>query len=451
MIHKFTIDGTNIVLDVNSSAVHVVDDLIMRLLDDYRTHDRKMIIQKYIGRYPEKEILEALDEIEQLEKEGLLFSADPLHGTTYNPPADGVVKALCLHLAHDCNLRCRYCFAGQGKFGGDAGLMSLEVGKKALEFLMSKAGNRRHVEVDFFGGEPLMNFKVLQELVVYGLELAESRGKKIKFTVTTNGLLLNPAVEEFLNNHNISTVLSLDGRPEVHDYMRRTPGGEGSYKYILPNFQRFVASRKHDDYYIRGTFTHHNLDFSKDVFHMAELGFISLSVEPVIAAPGESYAFQEQDIPVLFEEYEKLARGLLEYYRQGKELSFFHYNIDLDGGPCLPKRLTGCGAGCEYLAVAPDGEIYPCHQFVGRKKYLLGNVFDGIRNNEVIDQFRQAHIYNKPECMECWAKFYCSGGCHANAEAFNQTLYKPYALACVLARKRIECALYVKARMALES
>ena len=448
MIHKFTIDKTNIVLDVNSGAVHVVDDLTMRILEEFLSFDREEFFKKHTGKYSEQEVLGALDEIRQLQKEGLLFSADPMQGKNYLP-GERVVKALCLHLAHDCNMMCRYCFAGQGKFGGDAGLMPLEIGKKAMDFLLNNSGNRICLDVDFFGGEPLMNFDVMQDLVVYGEELASVNGKEIKFTVTTNGLLLNQKIEDFLNLHQIKTVLSLDGRPDVHDFMRPLSNGEGSYKHVLPNFQRFVASQKMEDYYIRGTYTHHNLDFSKDVFHMAELGFTSLSVEPVVAESKMSYAFRDEDLPVLKLEYEKLAQGLLEYIKQGRNINFFHFNIDLDGGPCLAKRLNGCSAGYEYLAVAPNGDIYPCHQFVGRNKFLLGNVFKGIVNEEVSKEFKKAHIYNKPDCMNCWAKFYCSGGCHANAEAFNGTLYKPYTIACELARKRIECALYVNVIKAL--
>jgi uncharacterized protein len=437
-------------LDVNSGALHVVDDLTMLVLEDYLSLSIEDILNKHRDIYSEQEITGVCDEINELRKEGLLFSEDPLQNNDYLP-GEGVVKALCLHLAHDCNMRCRYCFAGQGKFGGSSDLMPLNVGKKAMEFLIKSSGSRRNIEVDFFGGEPLMNFKVLQYLVYYGEGLASANGKIIKFTVTTNGLLLNKEVEDFLNCHDISTVLSLDGRPDLHNYMRPMPNGEGSYKYVLPNFQRFVNSRHQEDYYIRGTYTHHNLDFSKDIFHLAGLGFNSLSIEPVVAESGKDYALQEEDLPVIEREYEILAQGLLEYARKGNNINFFHFNIDLDGGPCLAKRLTGCSAGYEYLAVAPNGDVYPCHQFVGRKNFLLGNVFDGISKKEIAIDFRRAHVYNKPECMDCWAKFYCSGGCHANAEAFNGTIYKPYDLACKLARKRIECALYYNIKKGLDN
>ncbi|OAT80845.1 thioether cross-link-forming SCIFF peptide maturase [Desulfotomaculum copahuensis] len=447
MIHKFCFDGRKMVLDVNSGALHVVDDLTWELLDGYPDFTREELTARCSGRYHAADIAEALDEISTLVKEGLLFSPDPLNGR-YDPPESGVIKALCLHLAHDCNLSCRYCFAGQGHFNGPAGLMPFAVGRQALDFLFSRAGNRRHVEVDFFGGEPLLNFGVLKELVAYGREKAAAAGKQIKFTVTTNGVLLTPETGRYLNENNLAVVLSLDGRPEVHDAMRPFPAGRGSYALVAENIRRFVATRPEQEYYVRGTFTCHNLDFAQDVLHLAGLGFEHVSVEPVVAPYEAEYALRPEHVPAVCTEYEKLAGALLKRIRRGQKINFYHFNIDLDGGPCLPKRLSGCGAGHEYLAVAPDGSLYPCHQFVGRPGYRMGHVAYGIDTPELVQVFRQAHVYNKEDCPGCWARFFCSGGCHANAHAFHGNLSQPYELACRLIKKRLECAFYLKTELA---
>lgn len=445
MLHKFEFDGTRIVLDVHSGAVHEVDELVWWLLDEFKVLPGPELIRKYAKRYGTEEVRQAVKEIEDLERDGLLFSPDPYEGR-YNPPEWGITKALCLHLAHSCNLRCRYCFAGQGRFGGADELMPAGIGQAALDFLIKRSGSRRNLNVDFFGGEPLLNFQVLKELVAYGRHRGRETGKEIQFTVTTNALPLNTEISSFLNQEGISTVLSLDGRPEVHDNMRPLPGGGGSYEQVLEHIRSFVEARGGLNYIIRGTYTRHNLDFCADVLHMAELGYKNLSIEPVVATNDAEYAIREEDLPQLFSQYEKLTRELLRRREEGRPVDFFHFNIDLDGGPCLPKRLTGCGAGYEYLAVAPNGDLYPCHQFVGRPKYLLGNVKDGQVNSAIEAVFRNAHVYNMEECGNCWAKFYCSGGCHANAELFNGSIYKPYKLGCALMKKRLECALYLKVK-----
>ncbi|MCL6634867.1 MAG: thioether cross-link-forming SCIFF peptide maturase [Peptococcaceae bacterium] len=445
MLHKFEFDGTKIVLDVNSGAVHVVDGLVWELLEDYGSLTEEEIIEKQRARHDPRAVGEALAEIRELQRQGLLFSPDPWEGG-YAPPEKSVVKSLCLHLAHSCNLRCRYCFAGQGRFGGSEELMPVETGRAAIDFLIAGSAARRQLEIDFFGGEPLLNFDVLQELVDYGRAAGSRAGKEFKFTLTTNGLLLGESVVRYLNENDIGVVLSLDGRREVHDAMRPAPGGAGSYDAVLARIKRFVESRGGSNYYIRGTFTRHNLDFSEDVLHLAGLGFEHISVEPVVAPPEAWYSLREEDLPVILEQYERLTRELLRRRQAGNALNFFHFNIDLEGGPCLPKRLSGCGAGHEYMAVAPNGDLFPCHQFVGRSDYLMGSVFRGVTRPDLRDAFRGAHIYNKEDCSGCWAKFFCSGGCHANAEAASGSIYKPHRLGCVMVRKRLECALYLKAR-----
>lgn len=443
MLHKFEFGGTKIVLDVHSGAVHEVDELAWLMLDEYKALARPELLEKFCKRYDAEEVAMAVAEIEQLEQSGLLFSPDPYEGK-YNSPVGGITKALCLHLAHSCNLSCRYCFAGQGRFGGADELMPAGIGRSAIDFLIGKSGSRKNLNIDFFGGEPLLNFQVLKELVAYGRLRGREKGKEIQFTVTTNTLPLNSEISNYLNQEGLSTVLSLDGRREVHDKMRPTPGGGGSYELVLKRIRNFVDSRDGLNYIIRGTFTGYNLDFCADVLHMADLGYKNLSVEPVVATGEADYAIRAEDLPALFSQYEQLARELLLRREEGRPVDFFHFNIDLEGGPCLPKRLTGCGAGYEYLAVAPNGDLYPCHQFVGRPGFLMGNVREGLVNGDLEAVFRNAHVYNMEDCADCWAKFYCSGGCHANAELFNSSIYKPYRLGCALMKKRLECALYLK-------
>ncbi len=442
MIHAFTFDGTYIVLDVNSGALHVVDEPAYEIIRALETEPPGDVAARFAPAYGPETVDEVLRETGVLREQGLLFAPDPLP-RGYTPPSGGVVKALCLHLAHDCNLRCRYCFAGQGDFGGERNLMSPEVGRAAIDFLMRASGDRRHVEVDFFGGEPLLNRPVMEELVEYGRRRAGDADKTIKFTLTTNALLLDAGVQRFIKDNELAVVLSVDGRPRVHDLMRPTAGGGGSYGLVMERCSEFVSLPFDKEYYVRGTFTRHNLDFAADVRHLAEAGFDHLSVEPVVAGAGTDYALREEDLPVVMVEYDKLTRYLLQRHRQGRPVEFFHFNIDLEEGPCLAKRLAGCSAGTEYLAVAPDGEMYPCHQFVGRPEFMVGTVFEAMEKN-TINMFSNAHIYNKQACLQCWARFHCSGGCHANALSFNGDLLEPYRLGCVLARKRLECALYLK-------
>ncbi len=442
MIHKFIFDGVRIALDVHSGALHVLDEVAWDLLEDFCSLPEEDLLARHSARHRTEDIIGALAEIRDLVENKILFSPDPLDGR-YNPPEDNIIKALCLHLAHACNLECRYCFAGQGKFGGSPGLMSPGVGRRALEFLMEASGPRRHVEVDFFGGEPLLNFNVLKMLVDYGQCLARERGKEIKFTVTTNAVLLDGPAGDFLNSRNISVVLSLDGRPPVHDAMRPFPDGKGSYDIVLRNIKFFLESRDYRDYHIRGTFTAANPDFARDVEHLASLGFYNISLEPVVSGPGEEYALGGRVLEEITSQYEVLTRLILDMRREGRHINFFHFNIDLDGGPCLPKRMSGCGAGHQYLAVDPDGVLYPCHQFVGREGFAMGDVFSGVQRWDLARRFKNTHLYRKEGCPGCWAKFFCSGGCHASAYLAGGSLEKPCSLACVLTRKRLECALYL--------
>jgi uncharacterized protein len=445
LVHKFIFDETRIVLDVNSGTVHLVDEMAWEIINQYPNLDLSVLYAYLEGKHSQEEINEARSEVQQLIKEGLLFSQDFLKGL-YRPPENRVVKALCLHLAHSCNLACRYCFADKGQYYGASSLMSAETGKKAIDFLLTKSGKRKYVEIDFFGGEPLLNFNGLKKIVAYGKKQAAVYNKEIKFTVTTNGLLLTEEISRFLKNHKIFTVLSIDGRPRANDRMRVFPNGQGTYRRVLENISRHVSFCSEEDYYLRGTFTRHNLDFASDFLHLADLGFRYISLEPVVASPEKDYAFQPEDIPYLEKEYAKLARLLLNYQQQRKEIRFFHFEIDLNGGPCLIKRLTGCGAGQEYLAVAPDESLYPCHQFVGRQEYCLGNLEQGITRPQLREQFCQAYIYNKESCAACWARFYCGGGCHANNIAFNDSIFSPDPLFCRLMKKRLECALYLQVK-----
>ncbi|HHX50641.1 MAG TPA: thioether cross-link-forming SCIFF peptide maturase, partial [Clostridia bacterium] len=419
-LHLFSLKELHILLDVNSGSVHVLDDVSKEVLNSLARNggDPQKMLRELAGAYPPQSIIEVLEELESLRQAGTLFTRDEPRDPWGNGQ-EPYLKSLCLHVAHDCNLRCRYCFGGTGEFGGTRELMGLEVGKRSLNFLLEHSGKRPTCEVDFFGGEPLMNFPVVRELVLYGEEAAGKLGKKFNFTITTNGVLLNKEIEDFLNKHQISAVLSIDGRREINDLMRPLAGGQGSYQRIVPRFESLVRSRDDQNYYLRGTYTHYNLDFSEDVLHLADLGFTSLSVEPVVAFPQADYAFQKEDLPILFQEYERLVDIYLDRKKIGRPFHFFHFHIELEQGPCLPKRLTGCGAGFEYLAVTPAGDLYPCHQFVGRETYRLGDVWQGLTHKELSRTFQEAHIYHKEECRHCWARFYCSGGCHANAEAFN--------------------------------
>ena len=446
MVHQYKNNGYDIVLDVNSGAIHVVDDVTYDVIALYEGHTREEIVNSLRERYPETEVEEALDEVQMLVDNEELFTKDTYENYIMDfKKRPTVVKALCLHIAHDCNLACQYCFAEEGEYHGRRALMSFEVGKKALDFLIANSGNRRNLEVDFFGGEPLMNWQVVKDLVAYGREQEKLHDKKFRFTLTTNDVLLNDEVMEFCNREMGNVVLSIDGRKEVHDKMRPFRKGAGSYDLIVPKFQQFAESRHQDKYYVRGTFTHYNLDFSEDVLHLADLGFKQISVEPVVAEPKEPYAIREEDLPKLFEEYDKLAVEMIRRHKSGEDFNFFHFMIDLEGGPCVAKRLSGCGSGTEYLAVTPWGDFYPCHQFVGNEKFLLGNVDEGILNTDIRDEFKCCNVYAKEKCRKCFARFYCSGGCAANAYNFSGDICGAYDIGCELQKKRIECAIMIKA------
>lgn len=462
MIHQYKNNGYNIILDVNSGSVHVVDDLAYDIIALYEKEEKEAITLKMLSKYSNQEnqdlikepvtkeaILEVFDEIEQLKQNKTLFTEDIYKQyLTDFKKRKTVVKALCLHISHDCNLACPYCFAGQGEYQGDRALMSFEVGKKALDFLIANSGKRRNLEVDFFGGEPLMNFEVVKQLVAYGREQEKLYNKNFRFTLTTNGVLLNEEIMEFCNKEMGNVVLSIDGRKEVHDKMRPSRNGKGSYDFILPKFKKFADSRNQEKYYVRGTFTHYNTDFSKDVLSLADHGFKQISIEPVVSPPEEPYAITEEDVPIICAEYDKLAVEMLKRQKEGRAFQFFHFMIDLSGGPCVAKRLSGCGSGTEYLAVTPWGDLYPCHQFVGMTEFLLGNVETGIVNIDLQNEFKTCNVYAKKKCQECFARYYCSGGCAANSYHFHGKINDAYDIGCELQRKRIECAIMMKAAMA---
>ena len=451
MVHQYKNNGYNIVLDVNSGAIHVVDDVTYDVIELFEDNSAKEIIEKLVDRYPQTEIEEAIQEVNELKDNEELFTEDTYKERIIDfKKRQTVVKALCLHIAHDCNLACRYCFAEEGEYHGRRALMSYETGKQALDFLIANSGSRRNLEVDFFGGEPLMNWDVVKQLVAYGRQQEKLHDKHFRFTLTTNGVLLNDEIMEFANKEMDNVVLSIDGRKEVHDRMRPFRKGAGSYDLIVPKFQKFAESRHQDKYYVRGTYTHFNTDFSKDVLHLADLGFKQISVEPVVAQPTDEYALKESDLPVLFDEYDRLAAEMVKRNKAGNGFNFFHFMIDLEGGPCVYKRLSGCGSGTEYLAVTPWGDLYPCHQFVGEEDFLMGNVYEGIKKDEIVKEFKACNVYSKEECKKCFARFYCSGGCSANSYNFNGTIDGTYEIGCKLERKRVECALMVKAALALE-
>ena len=464
MIHQYRNNGYNIVMDVYSGSVHVVDDVCYDVIAEVNKSEteptaeslkeadvKEKLLQTLGNKYETSDIEDALSDVIELTEGGQLFVKD-----TYECMIEEVkkrktvVKALCLHIAHDCNLACKYCFAEEGEYHGRRALMSFEVGKKALDFLIANSGSRKNLEVDFFGGEPLMNWQVVKDLVKYGREQEKLHNKKFRFTLTTNGVLLNDEVMEFCNKEMGNVVLSVDGRKEVHDYMRPFRKGAGSYDLIMPKFEKFAESRNQDKYYVRGTFTHHNLDFSKDVLHLADLGFKQISVEPVVAADTEEYAIREEDIPQIMEEYDTLAKEMIKREKEGKGFNFFHFMIDLTGGPCVYKRLSGCGSGTEYLAVTPWGDFYPCHQFVGEEQYLMGNVDEGITKPEIQKEFGGCNVYTKKDCKDCFARFYCSGGCAANAFHFQGDIKGNYEIGCELQRKRVECAIMIKAALACD-
>lgn len=449
MVHCFSMFGNNIVADVYSGAVHTMEAPAFALTKYYAQNgfEKDGLTQaatEACSEFPQPRLEEAYQELSQLEAEGALFSPDLYEKAAQNFRKGSVVKALCIHIAHDCNLRCKYCFADEGAFGGKRGLMSAETGKKAIDFVIKNSGVRKNIEIDFFGGEPLVNFEVVKEIVAYARAKEKEFGKHFRFTITTNGLLLDDDKIEYINQNMSNIVLSIDGTRETNDRMRPRADGSGTYDAIVPKFLKVAESRGQDNYYVRGTFTRENLHFAKDVLHLADLGFQQTSVEPVVAPFDMPYALQYEDLPVIFEEYEKLAEEYVKRKQQGKGFQFFHFMVDLDQGPCVVKRLSGCGSGCEYLAVTPEGDIYPCHQFVGNEKFKLGNLAEGSLDQTLRGAFESSNVYQKPECRKCWAKFYCSGGCPANAWNFNQDLNQPYDLGCEMQRKRIECAIAIQ-------
>ena len=448
MIHQYQLGGYNIVLDVCSGAVHVVDEVAYDIIAIYEQHPRQAVLAAMAEKYPAvtaEELAECYDQVTALKDSGKLFAPDtfqPMAGQLKAKTA-GVVKALCLHIAHTCNLNCAYCFASQGKYHGDRAVMSFEVGKRALDFLMENSGSRRNLEVDFFGGEPLMNFDVVKQLVAYARSVEKERGKNFRFTLTTNGLLIDDDVIDFANRECANVVLSLDGRKEIHDKYRVDYAGRGSYDRIVPKFQKLVEARGGKNYYMRGTFTHENPDFLKDIQQMLELGFRELSMEPVVSAPSDPAALTEEDLPIVLEQYEKLAELMLKKDKEGKPFTFYHYMIDLTGGPCIYKRISGCGSGTEYMAVTPWGDLYPCHQFVGEEKFKLGDIWQGVTNTAIREEFASCNVYARPECRDCWARLYCSGGCAANGYHATGDIKGIYEYGCTLFRKRMECAIMV--------
>ncbi|WP_206811250.1 thioether cross-link-forming SCIFF peptide maturase [Paradesulfitobacterium ferrireducens] len=462
-VHAFRQGDLFLAYDVNSGSIHVLDESAYQILQRMEELQERGMAGEGLdkdrlrqgGDKQPPELEEILEELAGLKQEGTLFSPEaPEKPPAY--PEKPVVKAICLHVAHDCNLRCEYCFAGTGAFGGVRTLMDFETGAKAIDYVLEASGHRTHCEVDFFGGEPLLNFPVVKDLVHYGREAAAKAGKSIKFTLTTNAVLLDDEVQDFLEAEDISVVLSLDGRPEVHDRMRPYADGSGSYEEVVPAIRRFVAKRPESSpyavgtyYYVRGTYTHFNLDFDRDVLHMADLGIERISLEPVVAGPQDAYAFREEDLEKIYASYDRLGEEILERRRRKQDFNFFHFNVALDQGPCLPKRISGCGAGHEYVAVSPEGDLYPCHQFVGQEQYKLGSLHaeDKVAlDAELVQAFRSAHIYAKPACRECWARFACSGGCHAANTAFTGDLNQVYTLGCKLQQKRLEVALYLKVK-----
>ena len=452
MVHQYKLNGYNIVLDSCSGSIHAVDEVAYDIIEKFKQERPEQIVRELLVKYAdredvtEEELYACIADVAALEKAGKLFTPDTFADMagTFKERSGDVVKALCLHVAHTCNLNCSYCFASQGKYHGDRALMSFEVGKRALDFLIEHSGRRTNLEVDFFGGEPLMNWDVVKQLVAYARTQEEPNHKKFRFTLTTNGMLIDDDVIDFANREMSNVVLSLDGRKEIHDRLRVDYAGNGSYDRIVPRFQKLVASRGGKNYYMRGTFTHANPDFTKDVFHMADLGFTELSMEPVVCAPGDPAALTPEDLEIVKEQYELLAKDMLRREKEGKPITFYHYMLDLTGGPCVYKRISGCGSGTEYMAVTPWGDLYPCHQFVGEEKYKLGNIWDGVTNTALREDFRSCNAYARKECDDCWARLYCSGGCAANAYHATGSIRGVYEAGCELFKKRIECAIMMK-------
>ncbi|NCC08425.1 MAG: thioether cross-link-forming SCIFF peptide maturase [Clostridia bacterium] len=458
MVHQYKLNGCNIVLDTCSGGIHLVDEVAYDIIACYKEKSQDEIVDLMLQKYghradvTEEEIRGCISDIAVLEKSGKLWTPDTFEPLAFDfKNRSTVVKALCLHVAHSCNLNCSYCFASQGKYHGDRALMSFEVGKQALDFLIAHSGTRKNLEVDFFGGEPLMNWDVVKQLVAYARTQEPIHGKKFRFTLTTNGVLIDDDVIEFANREMSNVVLSLDGRKEIHDRLRVDYAGNGSYDRIVPKFQKLVESRGGKNYYMRGTFTHANTDFTNDIFHMADLGFTELSMEPVVCAPDDPAALTAEDLPIVMEQYELLAKEMMRREKEGKGFTFYHYMLDLTNGPCVYKRISGCGSGTEYMAVTPWGDLYPCHQFVGEEAYKLGNIWDGVTNAAVRDEFKTCNAYARPECADCWAKLYCSGGCAANAYHATGSIRGIYEYGCELFKKRIECAIMMQVLKATDN
>ncbi|MBQ6702671.1 MAG: thioether cross-link-forming SCIFF peptide maturase [Clostridia bacterium] len=452
MIHQYKLNGYNIVLDTCSGGIHVVDDVAYDIISLFETEEKNTVIAKMTEKYAgidgitPDDIEECYGQVEELKNMGKLFAPDTFESMAgkLKEKTSGVVKALCLHIAHTCNLNCEYCFASQGKYHGERAVMSFEVGKRALDFLIENSGTRKNLEVDFFGGEPLMNFEVVKQLVAYARSIEKQHNKNFRFTLTTNGLLIDDDVIEWANKECSNVVLSLDGRKEIHDRFRVDYAGNGSWERIVPKFQKFVEARGGKNYYMRGTFTHANPDFLKDIKQMLDLGFTELSMEPVVCAPGDKSELTKEDLPIVLEQYEELAKLILEREKEGRPFTFYHYMIDLTGGPCIYKRISGCGSGTEYMAVTPWGDLYPCHQFVGEEEYKLGDIWNGVTNKEKQDEFACCNVYAREECRDCWAKLYCSGGCAANAYHSTGSVKGVYKYGCELFKKRMECAIMVE-------
>jgi uncharacterized protein len=448
LIHKFIQDSEYYVIDVNSGALHVVDEIVYDLLDENSLKEKEELLEIFKGKYSVEDIEEVYTEIQSLVNGEMIYTAD-LYETIAmeSGEKESYIKALCLNIIHDCNLRCKYCFADEGEYHGARKVMSAEVGKKAIDFVIEKSGPRKNIEVDLFGGEPLMAFDTIKEIVEYAKVQEKLHKKLIRFTMTTNATLLNDEIMQYMDENMGNIVLSIDGRKSVNDKVRTRIDGSGSYDRILPNIQKMVNMRdKSKAYYVRGTFTRENTDFYEDVKHMADLGFKEISIEPVVLPNEHELSLREEDLPVIFEQYDKLYADMLQRHKDGTDFKFYHFNIDLQGGPCVYKRISGCGAGHEYVAITPDGDIYPCHQFVGNEDFLMGDIYNGISNEKMVQEFKTAHVYNKPKCNDCWAKFYCSGGCQANNFNFNGDMHIPYEIGCQMQKKRIECAIALKAK-----
>ncbi|AKA71987.1 thioether cross-link-forming SCIFF peptide maturase [Clostridium scatologenes] len=449
-IHKFVQGGEHYVIDVNSGTVHIVDKLVYDILDDKKLEEKQIVKNRLKNVYKQEEIEEAYDEIKELMEQEVLYSKDLYEDIALNSnKTPSYIKALCLNVAHDCNLRCKYCFADEGDYKGCRELMSAEIAKKAIDFVIKKSGPRKNIEVDWFGGEPLMALNVIKEVMEYTKEQKKVHNKNIRFTMTTNATLLNDEIMDYLDKNMGNIILSIDGRKEVNDKVRVRVDGTGSYDSILPKIKKMVQMRdKSKQYYARGTFTRWNTDFFEDIKFMADQGFDEISIEPVVLPNDHPLSLREEDLPTIFEQYDKLYFEMIKRHKEGKDFRFYHFNIDLQGGPCVYKRISGCGAGHEYVAITPEGDIYPCHQFIGNEDFKLGNLSsDEELNTDIVDKFKNAHIYTKPECKKCWARFYCSGGCQANNYNFNGDMHTPYSLGCKMQKKRIECAIALKTKM----